>query len=194
MKKVFIIHGFGGIPNGGWTSWLMVELSKSKIYTCALPMPNPKKPIVLEWIKEIDQAVNNAPEDEIFLVGHSLGATAILKYLESTKDSKKISGVVLVSGLINSLEPENQTSKYRLIDSFVIPPIDLEKVKNKANKFVVLHSTDDPAVPFENAEKISSGLNCELVKVEKGGHFFILSEPICYELPILLEIILKVIK
>ena len=193
MKKIFIVHGFGGIPNGGWMPWLMQELAKKRIFACVLPMPDSKKPVVSKWIEEITHAVNNSPEDEIFLVGHSLGATAILKYLESIEGDKKIPGVVLVSGLISPLDPDNKESNYRKIDSFVVPPIDFEKVKNKANKFVILHSVDDPAVPFWHAEKLSKELDCKLVKVEKGGHFFILAEPICYELPPLLKILEEVI-
>jgi predicted alpha/beta hydrolase family esterase len=193
MKKIFIVHGFGGIPNGGWMPWLMQELAKDKTFACVLPMPDSKKPVVSKWIEEIAHAVDNSSEDEIFLVGHSLGATAILKYLESIEEDKKIPGVVLVSGLISPLDPLNKESNYRKIDSFVVPPIDFEKVKNKANKFVILHSVDDPAVPFGQAEKLSKELDCKLVKVEKGGHFFILAEPICYELPELLKILKEVI-
>jgi len=193
MKKIFIVHGFGGIPNGGWMPWLMQELAKDKTFACVLPMPHSKTPVVKEWIEEISHAVDNSQEDEIFLVGHSLGATAILKYLESMGEDKKISGVVLVSGLISPLGPDDKESNYRAIDSFVVPPIDFEKVKNKANKFVILHSVDDPAVPFWHAEKLSKELDCKLVKVEKGGHFFILAEPICYELPELLKILEEVI-
>jgi len=193
MKKIFIVHGFGGIPNGGWIPWLMAELAKKKISACALPMPNSKKPVVSKWIEEISHAVDNSPEDEIFLVGHSLGATAVLKYLEFLKENKKISGAILVSGLISPLEPENQNSIYRAIDSFVVSNVNFEEVKNKSEKFIVLHSTDDPAVPFSHAEVISKALDCKLVKVEKGGHFFILSEPICYELPELLKILEEVL-
>ncbi len=192
MKKVFIVHGFGGIPNGGWIPWLMEELAKKKIYACALPMPESKKPVVVKWIEEISFAVDNSPEDEIFIVGHSLGATAVLKYLENIKTNKKVSGVVLVSGLISPLESENEKSVYRAIDSFVVPQINFEQIKTKSEKFIVLHSTDDPAVPFSHAEIISNNLDCELVKVEKGGHFFILAEPICYQLPELLDIVLKI--
>jgi len=194
MKKVFIVHGFGGIPNAGWIPWLMKELANNKVYACALPMPESQKPIVSKWVEEIIHAVNNAPEDEIFLVGHSLGATAVLKYLEQKTEDKKISSVILVSGLISPLQPKNPNSNYRAIDSFVIPPIDFEKIKNKANKFTVLHSVDDPAVPFWHAEKISQSLNCELVKAENKKHFFILAEPVCYEIPELLELILREIK
>jgi predicted alpha/beta hydrolase family esterase len=190
MKKVFIIHGFGGIPNAGWIPWLMKELGDKAIYACALPMPNPKKPIVSKWIEEISHAVDGSPDDEIFLVGHSLGATAVLKYLEQNK-IKKIKRIVLVSGLISPLDPENLESNYRAIDSFVVPEINFENIKNKAEEFIVLHSTDDPAVPFSHAEKMSHNLSCELVRVEKGGHFFILADPICYKIPELLDIITK---
>lgn len=191
MKKIFIVHGFGGIPNGGWIPWLMTELAKKDIYSCALPMPDSKKPAVSKWIEEIKHAVENAPDDEIYLVGHSLGSTAVLKYLESVSGSKKISGVVLASGLISPLDPENSTSVYRGIDSFVVPSVNFEKIKDKAEKFAVFHSIDDPAVPFFHAEKISNALNCKLIKLEKGGHFFILSKPICYEIPELLDLILE---
>lgn len=193
MKKIFIVHGFGGIPNAGWIPWLMEELAKKGIYACALPMPDSKKPVVSRWIEEISHAINNSPEDEIFLVGHSLGATAVLKYLESIPEDKKISGVLLISGLVSPLDPKNPESIYRAIDSFVVPEIDFEKVKNKSGKFAVLHSADDPAVPFFHAEKISSTLNCELVRVEEGGHFYILAQPICYELPKALEILEKIL-
>jgi len=193
MKKIFIVHGFGGIPNGGWIPWLMKELALNKIYACALAMPDSKKPVVSKWIEEITHAVNNSSDDEIFLVGHSMGVPAILRYFEQVQNPK-IKCAVLVSGLINPLEPEKIESNYRAIDSFVIPRIDLKKVKDKASKFIVLHSTDDPAVPFNNAEIISKELNCKLVKVEKGGHFFILSEPILYEFQELLELILEEVK
>ncbi|MFH1608649.1 MAG: alpha/beta hydrolase [Patescibacteria group bacterium] len=193
MKKVFIVHGFGGIPNGGWISWLMKELAKEKIFACALPMPDSKKPVVSKWIEEIKHAVDNAPDDEIYLVGHSLGVSAVLKYFEQNNLDKKISGALLISGVIEPLDSEKKESVYRTIDSFFSPSINLENVKNKAEKFIVLHSVDDPAVPFYHAEKISKGLDCELAKVDEGGHFFILSEPIVYEFPKALELIKKIL-
>lgn len=183
MKKVFFIHGFSGVPNGGWIPWLLKELSVRGVYATALPMPNPKKPVVSEWIEEINHALSNALEDEIYLIGHSLGATAILRYLEILPKDKKIAGVLLISGLISPLEPDNAMSNYRAIDSFVVPDIDLLKVKPNSEKFTVFQSIDDPAVPYTHGEKISKELECQLVTVNKGGHFYILSEPIAYELP-----------
>lgn len=73
MKKVFIIHGFEGSPNGGWRPWLMGELEKHDIYACALSMPSPENPVCSEWIAEISQHIEQNKKDEIYLIGHSLG-------------------------------------------------------------------------------------------------------------------------
>src|SRR3989344_3710325 len=105
MPKIFIIHGFEGSPNGGWRPWLMAKLEKKGIYACALSMPSPEKPICKEWIAEIARHVERNPstssgqakKDKTYLVGHSLGVPAILRYLES-KSARKIAGAVLVSG------------------------------------------------------------------------------------------------
>jgi len=193
MKKVFIVHGFGGTPNGGWLSWLMKEFASRGIYACSLPMPNPKTPVVSEWVSMIDKCIGE-PNEETFILGHSLGVPGVLHYLNSLGDGKKIGGAVLVSGLIEPLQPNDPESIYRKIDSFVVPKIDLNQSRNKAKKFIVIHSTDDPAVPFEHSGKIIKGLDCDLIKVEKGGHFFILSKPIVNELPIARDAILKLLE
>lgn len=72
MKKVFIIHGFEGSPNGGWRPWLMLELEKKDVYACALAMPHPENPLCSEWVQEIERHVIQNKEDDIYLVGHSL--------------------------------------------------------------------------------------------------------------------------
>src|SRR3989344_7039050 len=98
MKMVFIVHGFGGWPSGGWRPWLMTELDKLEIYACALSMPNSQNPVCSEWIKEIERHVEINKDQEIYLVGHSLGVTAILRYLEAKQTGHPIAGAVLVSG------------------------------------------------------------------------------------------------
>ncbi len=97
MKKVFIIHGFAATPNGGWRSWLMSELSTKNIYASALAMPTPAQPVLSEWVKEISRHVERNKNDEIYLVGHSLGSSAILRHLESAPAGLIIAGAVLVS-------------------------------------------------------------------------------------------------
>lgn len=162
MKKVFIAHGFQGSPSGGWRPWLMAELENKEIYACALPMPNPDAPVVSEWVDEIARVVDMNPNDEICLVGHSLGVPAILRYLEGNV-SKKISKAVLVSG------PSEKNGNPK-IENFLEAPFNFEVIKNKVDEFYIIHGVNDPVVPFANAETLASELGGKLITVENGGH------------------------
>jgi len=188
MKKVFIVHGFMSAPNAGFRPWLMSELNKLDVYACALPMPNPNEPICDEWIKEIVRAIPE-PNEDIFLVGHSLGSTAILNYLETVNSDKKFGGVFLVSGPVEKLRIDDLNAKIRKIDNFLNHPFDFKKIKDTAEKFIIIHGDNDEKVPFSHAEEISKGLEGELVMVKGGGH---LSGRDGFDsLPILLEKFVK---
>lgn len=170
MKKVFIIHGFMGTPNGGWKPWLMSELDKLGMYACALPVFDPQHPIREEWMEEIGRQVNRSKGDEVYLIGHSLGVAAILNYLESAELEQPIAGAFLVAGPYEALETENLTSRIRRIDNFFPHPFDFDKIKKQAKKFVVIHGDNDDRVPVAHGEKIAEELDCELVVVPNGGH------------------------
>lgn len=162
MKKVFLIHGFEGSPNGGWRPWLMGELDKKDIYACALPMPSPENPICSEWIEEIRSNVERNDNDEIYLVGHSLGVPAILQYLQITH-FRNIKGIILVSG------PAHKNDN-RKIDSFLEQPFDFKLILSKIKNCAVIHGDDDPLVPLSDAEELSKELKGKLFVVKNGGH------------------------
>jgi predicted alpha/beta hydrolase family esterase len=167
MKKVFIVHGFGGMPNGGWRSWLMGELDKKGIWAAALPItiPDPEAPVCTEWVRQLQQYVEDSKNDEIYLVGHSLGATTILRYLQMISDNTAITfpGIVLVSGPIESLDRP-------ALENFLDKPFDFEMIKTKAKQFAVIHGDDDQRVPLRHGEKLSKELGVELIVVPNGGH------------------------
>ena len=186
MKKIFIIHGFNGYPNGGWRPWLMSELRKKDVYACALPMPSPDKPTVDKWVKTISMAVES-PNRNIFLVGHSLGVNAILRYLETLPVGDKIGGAILVSGPYENLKDE----EHKVLAPFFETPFDFDHIKKTCSKFVIIHSTDDPVVSFNNAILMANKLSCEIVSLSKGGHFNGSSG--IYKFPELLETLEKII-
>lgn len=161
-KKVFIVHGFEGSPNGGWRPYLMRELEKQDIYACSLSMPSPDAPKLDEWLGEIKRHVDMNKNDDIYLVGHSLGGTAILRYLE-VYTSPNIKGVITVSA------PCSQTANEK-IRSFLFDDFDWLKIKNKVSKVTVIHGDDDPVVSVSNAQTIAQELGGKLILVPNGRH------------------------
>ncbi|MDP3940915.1 MAG: alpha/beta hydrolase, partial [bacterium] len=82
MKRVISVHGWGGHADEGWRPWLGRELEKHGIAFHNPQMPHTQFPQLHEWIPFLHQVVGR-PDTETFLIGHSLGSVAILRYLES---------------------------------------------------------------------------------------------------------------
>lgn len=159
--KVFLIHGFEGVPNGGWRPWLMGKLGREDIFACSLSMPTPEAPKKEEWIQKITSEIPE-PNEAIFLVGHSLGVNAILQYLQNLPEGSKIGGVLLISGPYKG--------KREITQEFFEPDYDFVRIKNTCKNFAIIHGDNDPWVPFSDAEKFAQGLSCELIAIPNGGH------------------------
>lgn len=169
MKKVFIVHGMNSAPNKAWRPWLMAELAKHDIWACSLAMPGDENPICEEWVQALKSAIGK--QEEIYLVGHSLGVRAVLRYLE---EGNKARGVLLVSGRFGKPSSDK-------LGSFYDQPIDFGEVKTQAEHFVVIHGDDDPNVPYEDGKQIAKSLECELITIPNGGHLS--GKAQCFELP-----------
>ena len=141
----------------------MGELEKLDAYACALSMPSPDSPICSEWVDEIARHVERNKNDEVYLVGHSLGVPAILHYLETAARNIHIAGVVLASG------PSEKNGNNE-IDNFLEKPFDFTGIKSKVAKFVIIHGDNDPNVPLGNAELLSKELQGDLIVIPNGGH------------------------
>lgn len=162
MKKVFIIHGWGGSPSANWFPWMKEELEKINIEIEVLAMPNTDSPQLKEWLAFMHKKINQ-PTEEIFLVGHSLGGITILKYLESLRENKKIGGIVLAAGFLRSINiPE--------LENFFADPLDCEKVKKSVNKIVLINSDNDRYVPLEEGEIMKEKLNGKLIILHNAYH------------------------
>lgn len=184
-KRVYIIHGFQGRPNGGWRPWLMGELAKRGIYACALPMPDPEQPVREKWVEEIGRAVG-APNESVVLVGHSLGVLAILHYLQLLPSSAgQINRAFLCSGPAAPIKQDVSDHPIRAIDNFFTPAFDAEKIRAHCELFTIIHGDNDTAVPVSHAERLQELLGGELVLISNGGHLG--GEDGVYEIDELLE-------
>ncbi|MBU4338122.1 alpha/beta hydrolase [Patescibacteria group bacterium] len=182
QKRIFIIHGWEGAPESNWFPWLKKQLEKQGFEAIVPVMPNTDNPISSEWLAYMQKIISK-PDKNTYLVGHSLGVIAILRFLESLLPEQKIGGAVFVAGFSESVGI-NET------ESFFAAPLDYEKIKNSAEKFIAINSDNDPYVPLKKGEILRDKLGAELIIVQKGSHFH---EGAGFtELPIVLESLLKI--
>ncbi|MEY4744559.1 MAG: hypothetical protein RL272_504 [Candidatus Parcubacteria bacterium] len=184
MKKVLIIHGLGGKPNGGWRPWLMGELGRAGIFAYALAMPDPDEPVLDAWVGEIRHAVALHPDDEIILVGHSLGVAAILRYLER-EGGRKVQGAVLIAG-------PSAPSTSEKARTFLDKPFAYGRIREKLGRCVLIYGDRDEIVPPSHAEAHARGLDAPVIMVKGVGHFN--SSSGCFALPECLEAVLDMIR
>ena len=102
--------------------------------------------------------------DEVVLVGHSLGGIFLAKYLSENKFQKKLLGVFLVSAPYDS-----EVSGYDLLD-FALTE-DLKHFEQQAESIWLYYSKDDEVCPFVDFEKYRRDLPKAHTEVfENRGH------------------------
>lgn len=177
--KILILHGWNGKPRGSWRGWLGDQLTVSGLEVLCPELPNADHPKQDEWIAKIRQ-VSEKFDGETILVGHSLGAVAILRLLETFSEDEKVKAAILVCGFTNDLGIEE-------IKDFFANPFDWEKIRSKAEKFVIINSDDDPYMKDEEGKILHEKLGGEFIIERNAGH---INEASGFkEYPRLLEII-----
>lgn len=119
--------------------------------------------------------------DDNLIVGHSSGSVAILGLLPALPENVKISTAILIGTFRGNLGRED----LRGVDV----KFDFEKIKNKAEKFIVVHSDNDPYCPLDGAKWIAKQLNAEFILLPGQQHFSSHIDPKYKRFPELIEII-----
>lgn len=171
MKRVFIIHGWDGHPEEGCFPWLKKELEKRDFAVFNPAMPEPLNPRIDVWVPFLMKQVGT-PDEETFLLGHSIGAQTVLRYLESLKNDQRIGGVVLLAGWMHltdeAYEDENDAE---IAKPWLETPIDWQKVKSRAKRFTAIFSDSDPLVPLGDSEIFKENLGAAIIIEHQKGHF-----------------------
>lgn len=187
LKRIFIVHGWGGSPNQGWLMWLKRELEKRGFAVTAPEMPDTENPKIETWVPHLAKLVGK-PDENTYLVGYSIGCQTILRYLECLNESEIVGGAVLVAGFVRVTGLELEQEEKPIIKPWLQKPLDLEKTRRRAKHFVAIHSDNDPFVPLENADIFKRQLGAEVMVKRKIGHFDVA------ELPPALKAVLKITK
>lgn len=180
-KQVIVIHG-GGVfinykeyiaflkkqkinikYNGDWKRYLGEKLGKE--FEVIVPaMPNYSNAKYLEW-KIWFEKLFPFLEDKVVLVGHSLGAIFLTRYLSENQFPKKILATFLVAA------PYDDKESAACSAGFVLKK-DLSRLQDQSEKLIFYHSRDDDCVPFECFENYKKFLpKANFKELKNRGHF-----------------------
>jgi len=121
------------------------------------------------WIQRIDESVRQFDSQEVVLIGHSLGCTAIAHWAK--RFGKSIKGAMLVA-------PSDIENPVYTFPATGFSPIPLEKISFPT---LVVASTDDPWVSYERAAFFASSWGSEFVSIGAAGHINVASGHTAWE-------------
>lgn len=166
IKRIFIIHRWGGGPQDDWRPWLKEELEKLGHQVFTPYMPDIGTPVIKKWVNHLAHVVG-APDSNTYFIGHSIGCQTILRYLEMVNHS--VGGAIFVSGWFNLENLEDGEVK-KIAKPWISNPINLKKVKQVLPRSTLIISDDDPYGAFEENKRNFRELGSKIVILNKAGH------------------------
>ncbi|MDH5442009.1 MAG: alpha/beta hydrolase [Candidatus Nomurabacteria bacterium] len=168
MKTAIILHGMPdkeeyfdpdnpSQSNRHWFPWLQKQFALNNILAQTLEMPKPYEPIYEDW-KEMFERM--PIDSETTLVGHSLGAGFLVRWL--SESDKKVGKVVLVAPWLDPTD---------IIKPFFDFEID-ESISTKTESLSIFYSTNDFEDIQDSVTKLKGSLkNINWKEFENKGHF-----------------------
>lgn len=182
MKNALILHGTGSDSQGNWFSWLKQELEKKKWKVWLPDLPQADYPNIKRYN---DYIFNNKEwkfNQDSVLIGHSSGAVAILGLLQNLPNETIVNTCILVGSFKDNLN-------WDALNGLFEEPFDFEKIRKHAQKFIFIHSDNDPYCPLEHAQFLSRKLNGKLIVKKGQGHFNIKTSSKYKQFPLILKIV-----
>lgn len=143
-----------------WKSWISKQMSEADVL---LPtFPNGYNAVYDEWNIYFEKLIPFF-SDDVQIVGHSLGAMFLAKYLHEKPLMQKIRRLILIAGVYDEGSTEDN-------GSFLVG--DATGLEKSAKEIHLFHSRDDPVVPFTELAKYQADLPSAISHTfENQGHF-----------------------
>lgn len=170
MKRIFIVHGWGGYPLEGWFPWLKGELEKNGFQVFVPELPDTDHPTIENWVPALAAAVG-APDSETYFVGHSLGCQTIARYAVTLPENQILGGAVFVAGFFKRLTGFDDTNELIIWDKWCSAPLDFAQFKKCLPKSTAIFSDNDPFVPEDNQDDFKNKLGSKIIVEHEMGHF-----------------------
>jgi serine hydrolase len=166
-RQILVAHSAGPQGDREGSGYLVASLRKAlgSGYDLRYPiMPEPDSPAYAPWHERLEKELA-ALDDDVILVGHSLGGSVLLKVLSERKHRKRIAGMFLVAMPFWGSEGWQ-------IDEFVLREGFAAKLP-RIPRIVLYHSRDDDVVPFVHLGLYARALAQATVRELDGyGHLF----------------------
>lgn len=164
MENILFIQGGGN--DGYRADKKLVDSLKTRLgqhYEINYPemQPNENEPDY-GWTRQIGKKVSEC-EDNLILVGHSFGASMILKYLSENAVQNRIKGIFLIATPFWSGD-EDWVQGLRLKDDFA------DNLPEHAPLFFY-HCKDDGEIPISHFQAYRERVDRAMYReIDKGGH------------------------
>ncbi len=182
--KAVILHGTGSTHKNNWFPWTKKELEKLGYEVWVPDLPDANHPNVEKYNKFL--LGSDWDFNDNLIIGHSSGAVAILGFLQALPEDTKINTAILVGSFSQVLAEEPD---WEQLKGLFEKPFDFGKIKKHANRFIFIHSNDDPYCPIEQAQFLSEKVSGEFIMVPGQKHFSYHLDPKYKRFPKLIELI-----
>lgn len=174
MSRAIIVHGWGNTPEDNWFPWLKQQLAERGWNVVAPAMPDTEVPQIQPWVSALADAVGE-PDEQTFLVGHSIGCQTILRYVSSLPEGVRVGGAVLVAPFLR-LDPngvEYSEEERTIVGPWVNPPLDLVVSRPRfVRGSVAIFSDNDYWVSAAyNEPRFRQELGARTAVLPSRGHF-----------------------
>jgi len=127
-------------------------------------MPNGTNARYVEWHIWFERCAEFM-RDGVILIGHSLGGIFLAKYLAENSLQRVVKATVLVATPFDGHFGAESLVDFALPDS-------LKRLADRGGNIYLVHSTDDPVVPFGEALKYQRSIpSAEILSFDDRGHF-----------------------
>jgi len=187
MKNALILHGAGNNSQGNWFPWLKKELEKKGYKVWSPDLPNSDEPILKDWLETIFSNKDWQSNEDSIIIGHSAGATLILRILEKLPEGKQINKALLVAGVVElGTKPEFFQYKRGVVEK----PFNWQKIKKSAKQFFFICSDNDPYQCGDDQGKIMhKHLGGKLIIKPGESHFNLEKGEQYKQFPFILELL-----
>lgn len=182
MKNALILHGTANNLQGNWFPWLKTELEKRGWKVWAPDLPQADRPNTKRYNQFILNNKDWQFDQETVIIAHSSGGAAALGLLQHLPKRVRIDTCVLVGAFGKNLG-------WKEVEGLFVEPVDFSEIKQRARRFILIYSDNDPYVPLEHGRWLVQQLNAKLIIKPGQGHFNLETGPEYKQFPLILELL-----